>query len=292
MPIELHVNNETSCLDSVILGIGTDPGEPGSNNPKAEFHLNHGSYPSREQLLNDINNLEKVLIENGIKVFRPINLQKKTQLFTRDIGFVIGDELFLSAMDKRQKEIEAILYLLDFMGPVKTIDLSKEKGLKIEGGDIVLTDDTLFVGLSGRTNTKAFQYLKERFAGKKNVVQIKIVTDKNDHTEHSLHLDCVFNPLGNRCAIVYENGIKNIAELYQHIQVPEINVFKATPLQFISMNTNVLSINPNTVIIEKEFIELKYWLKERGFTTLEVDYKHICKLGGLFRCTTFPLRRI
>lgn len=292
MPIELQVNNEISNLDSVILGIGTDPSEPGSYNPKTEFHLKHGSYPSSYEILQDINNLEKVLTENGVKIFRPINLQKKTQLFTRDIGFVIGDELFLSAMDKRKKEILGITYLVDFLGPIKTIDLSKEKGIKIEGGDIVLTEDTIFVGLSERTNTKAFQYLKDRFSGKRNIVQVKIVTDKNDYLEHSLHLDCVFNPLGNQCAIVYEKGIKNISELYKHLQLPETNIYKVNTWQFISMNTNVLSINHNTVIIEKEFIELKYWLQAKGFKTLEVDFKHISKLGGLFRCSTLPLRRV
>ncbi|MCD6017387.1 MAG: amidinotransferase [Bacteroidetes bacterium] len=292
MPVTLQVNNETSALDSVILGIGTDPGDPGSGNPKTEFHLDHGTYPSRASLLNNINDFERVLIENGIKVFRPINLQKKTQLFTRDLGFVIGDELFLCPMvEGRKKEIQGISYLLDHLGPVKTIDLSKEKGINIEGGDVILTDDTIFVGLSQRTNTKAYRYLKKRFAGKRNVIQIKIVADQNDYQEHSLHLDCVFNPLGKNCAIVYERGIKNVSKLYEHLQMQKSNIFKPNTWQFVAMCANVFSINPHTVIIEREFIDLNYWLKARGFTTIEVNFKEISKLGGLLRCSTLPLRR-
>jgi N-dimethylarginine dimethylaminohydrolase len=293
MPIKLLVQNETSTLDAVILGIGTDPGDPGSGNPKSEFHLDHGTYPTRNDLIRDLNSFEKVLIENGVKVFRPINLSKQTQIFARDIGFVIEDEFFFSAMvEGRQNEINGILYLMDLLGPFKTSDLGKESNMSIEGGDVVLTEDTIYVGLSDRTNNKAFEYLQERFSGKKNVVQIEIVTDKNDHRYHSLHLDCVFNPVGQNCAIVYEDGIKNLSHLYDHLNVHESDIFKINPWQFSAMCTNVLSIGPTTVIIEEEFIDLKYWLKDRGFTTIEVNYKQISKLGGLLRCSTLPLRRI
>lgn len=293
MPIKLQVKNETSTLDTVILGIGTDPGDPSAGNPKAEFHLAHGTYPTRNNILNNMNDFEKALIENGVKVLRPVNLPNQTQLFTRDLGFVIGNELFVCTMKEgRQEEISGISYLLDLLGPMKVTDLSDEKDIKIEGGDIVMTDNTIFVGLSGRTNNKAFHYLKEKFKGKKNVVQIKIVTDKNDHREHSIHLDCVFNPLGNNCAIVYEDGIKNKSELYENLKLPESNIFKPNAWQFAAMYANVFSINPYTVIIEKEFIDLKYWLKEKGFTTIEVEYNQVSKLGGLLRCSTLPLRRL
>jgi N-dimethylarginine dimethylaminohydrolase len=164
--------------------------------------------------------------------------------------------------------------------------------MSIEGGDVVLTEDTIYVGLSDRTNNKAFEYLRERFSGKKNVIQIEIVTDKNDHRYHSLHLDCVFNPLGQNCAIVYEDGIKNLSHLYDHLNIQESDIFKINPWQFSAMCANVLSIGPTTVIIEEEFIDLNYWLKDRGFTTIEVNYKQISKLGGLLRCSTLPLCRI
>lgn len=292
MPLNIHVNNEISKLEAVILGIGTDPSDPGAGNPKTKFHLEHSTYPNKNSLLNNINDFEKALIENGVLVFRPVNLQKQTQLFTRDLGFVIGNELFLCPMnDNRKNEIKGISYLMDILGPVKIIDLSKEKDLKIEGGDIVLTDHTIFVGLSQRTNNKAFQYLKKRFTGQKNVIQVKIETDQDNHQEHSLHLDCVFNPLGKDCAIVYEDGIKHVTKLYDELQLPESNIFKPNKWQFVSMCANVLSINPTTVIIEKEFIDLNYWLKERGFTVIEVNFKDISKLGGLLRCSTLPLRR-
>jgi N-dimethylarginine dimethylaminohydrolase len=45
------------------------------------------------------------------------------------------------------------------------------------------------------------------------------------------------------------------------------------------------------VIIEKEFIKLKYWLLEKGFKVVEVSFREVSKLGGLFRCATLPLVR-
>ncbi|MDF2448219.1 MAG: arginine deiminase [Bacteroidota bacterium] len=293
MPLNLRIENEFSQLDSVILGIATDTSDPGSNNPKAEFHLDHGTYPGRKDLIHDVNNFEQALIENGIKVFRPQNISKKTQIFTRDIGFVIDDMFFISSMiEGREKEVEGITYLLDLIGPKHITDLSKENNLKIEGGDVVLANGKVFVGLSDRTNTNAFQYLKERFKGKREVIQVEIVTNPHDHRDHSLHLDCVFNPLGNQCAIVYEDGIKNIEDLYENIDIEDTDIFKVNNWQFYAMAPNVLSLGPTKVIIESEFVDLKYWLREKGFTTIEVDYRQISKLGGLFRCSTLPLFRL
>jgi N-dimethylarginine dimethylaminohydrolase len=292
MSIPLHINDEVSRLDSVILGIGTDPGEQNPHNPKSSYYMEMGAYPTRKDILEEINDLEKALLENGVKVFRPKNLKKRTQIFCRDLGFVIGDDFFLSTMtEARSGEQEGIHYLVELIGKEKITDLSLHKNISAEGGDIILFRNMVFVGLSDRTNDEAYEFLKERYKGGKEVVQIKVVTDNNDHWEHSAHLDCVFQPVGSDYAIVYEKGIKNLSALYDNLGIPDGNIFKCNQWEFVSMVPNVLSINSNTVVLEKEFIGLSYWLKERAFNIIEVKYKEISKLGGSFRCSTLPLQR-
>jgi len=292
MPLQLNITNETSQLDSVILGTSIDPGAPGSLNPKARFHLEHGSYPTQDEIYREVEAFEKILLENGVKVFRPVNIQKMIQLFTRDIGFVIGDRFFISAMSQeREKELEGINYLLELMDPSKITDLRKEKELSIEGGDVIVTPSTIFVGKSERTNDKGYEFLKTFYKGQKNVVQVKLSTDKNDHREHPVHLDCVFQPVGQNFAIVYDKAIKNSDTLYKYLDIPLSNIFRPNEIEFVQMVPNILSLNENTVIIEKEFIELKYWLLERGFRVIETPFKNVSKLSGLLRCVTLPLCR-
>jgi N-dimethylarginine dimethylaminohydrolase len=291
MGIKLNIHDETSTLDTVILGIGVDMGGPGTINPKSKFHLEQDTYPRQEDIQKEMDLLERALLENEVKVFKPVNIKNKTQLFTRDLGFVIGDEFFISnILDSRQKEIEAIEYLLELLDQDKIIRISDQE-TRIEGGDVIVNGDTIFVGLSARTNDKGYQYMKEYFFKKKNVVQIKLEFDQNNHRENSLHLDCAFQPLGKNHAIVYEKGIKNVSTLYDTLNIPQENIFQVNEWQFIRMFPNILSIAPDKVLIEREFIDLKYWLLEKGFKVIEINYNQISKLSGLLRCSTLPLIR-
>ncbi|MDF2438874.1 MAG: amidinotransferase [Bacteroidota bacterium] len=291
MAIQLNINDETSTLDTVILGIAVEMGGPGTINPKVEFHLEQDTYPTQDSILEEINHFEKALLENNVKIFKPVNFRNKTQLFTRDLGFVIGDEFFVSNItDTRKKEIEGIEYLLELIDPAKINRIPGEDTC-IEGGDVIVKGDNVFVGLSERTNNKGYLYLKEQLARKKNVVQIKLMYDRNDHRETSIHLDCAFQPLGKDHAIIYEKGIKNLSTLYDTLNIPQENIFKVNEWQFVRMFPNILSISPDTIIIEKEFIDLKYWLLEKGFKVIEVKFNQISKLSGLLRCSTLPLIR-
>ncbi len=292
MPLQLHAEDETSTLDTVILGIAEDPAGPGSLNPKTRFHIDHGTYPTQDAIREEMNSLEKALIENGVKIFRPQNSKNLVQLFTRDLGFVVGDTFFVSQMEpKRMPELAGIDHLLDLFDPQKIVRISGSEDIRIEGGDVVLRGDTVFVGLSERTNRRGFLFLKEQLKGKKTVVPLKLVMRRNDHRSHSLHLDCAFQPLGDNHTIVYEDGIRDVKDLYKHLDVPDENIFKADEGQFHRMFANVLSLSKTTVVIEKEFIELKYWLLARGFNVVEVQFREIGKLNGLVRCATLPLIR-
>ncbi|MDQ3046552.1 MAG: arginine deiminase family protein [Bacteroidota bacterium] len=292
MPLKLNVIDEFSTLDTLILGIATDMNAPGTANPKSRFHIKHSSYPTQDAVLNEMDAIERVLLENGVKIFRPQNIKNKTQIFTRDLGFAIGDEFFISSMNEnRQPEITGIQYLIDLFDKDKIVDTSTQDGVNIEGGDVIVHNEKVFVGLSGRTNKEGVEFLRKKLEGKKTVMEIQLIVDRNDHEAHALHLDCVFQPLGKNHAIIYEDGIKNPEELYKSINLPDDNIYKVNEWQFVSMFTNVLSISNDTVIIEREFIELKYWLLERGFKVIEVNFRQTSRLSGLLRCATLPLIR-
>jgi N-dimethylarginine dimethylaminohydrolase len=290
--IQLNIADEISTLDSVILGISEELAGPGEIDPKSRFHLEHDSFPTQKALNDEINSLLHILIRNRVKVYRPVNIRNQTQLFTRDLGFVIGDTFFVAnLLEERKKELEGIAYLLGQFDPQKIVYLNKYDDVQIEGGDVVLRNNTLFVGLSARTNHNGFLFLEEYFAGKKDVRQLELVVDEDDHTGHSLHLDCAFQPVGTDHAIVYEDGIKNLQELYDGLGIPAERIFKTGKWQFVRMFPNVLSLSENRVIIEKEFVELKYWLEDNGFTVEEACFKQVSKLSGLIRCCTLPLIR-
>lgn len=286
--IKLFVNDETSPLEAVVLGTADDMGEPLDINPVSKFHKENGSYPTEPDLKREIATFEKVLKDQGIQVYRPETLKGVDQIFTRDIGFVIEDKFVIANMleSVRQIELPAIQYLLDQIEPDHI--LRAPAAARIEGGDVILHGDHIFVGISLRTNMAGYQFSKRAFPHKQ-VHALPLVTS-DDPDQHVLHLDCTFQPVGKSHAIIYHAGFKQRPEILYKL-FPAEKLIEVSLEEKTCMFPNVFSIGPDKVVVERSFSALKTALEARGFTVFEVDYTETSKLSGLLRCSTLPLRR-
>jgi N-dimethylarginine dimethylaminohydrolase len=111
-------------------------------------------------------------------------------------------------------------------------------------------------------------------------------------TENALHLDCCFQPIGKDKAIIHKNGFL-VEEEYQWLVTffGEENLFEITAEEMYHMFSNVFSISPEVVVVERNFTRLNNWLRAHGFIVEEIPYAEISKQGGLLRCSTMPLVR-
>lgn len=285
--LNIEIHDETSALETVILGIAESYGKDkqSSNNPKSKFHRQSGTYPKEEDVLLEVKSFEDALITNGVQVLRPTNIQNQNQIFTRDIGFVI-DDFFIKANMKlptRKDEINGIKHIINSLKILIPPD-----DVSIEGGDIVLWKDYIFVGKSNRTNDAGYEFLKQKFTNKK-VVQIPILVS-DDYQKNVLHLDCAFQPVGDEFAIFYSEGFPIRPDALLDC-FKEDNLIQVNQQQMIDMYPNVFSISKSKVVIEKSFVELKTKLLQKGFEVIEVNYSETSKLSGLLRCSTLPLKR-
>lgn len=101
----------------------------------------------------------------------------------------------------------------------------------IEGGDVIIDDDIVYVGISQRTDISAIGQLEEALP-EYTIVPVKL-------HEKFLHLDCVFNIVSESEALIYPQAIEPdaadmLAKRYDLIEVPEDEQF--------TLGTNVLSI--------------------------------------------------
>lgn len=289
--LNIEIHDETSQLEMVVLGIGTEYGtREKSINPKSNKHLEEGTFPLEEEILREITEFEEVLIKNGVIVFRPQNIKDLNQIFSRDIGFVIDDTFVAPRMSRErgEKEIEGIKYLIDLMQPSKVIrENDMPKDVVIEGGDVILYDNKIFVGKSKRTNDAGFKFIKQTFPDKE-VIQIVIHASENAE-ENILHLDCAFQPIGKDYAIIYEDGIAEPNKIKKYFKTEDL--ISVSKKQAYRMFPNIFSISPRKIVIEKRFFELKHKLLQRNFEVIEVNYAETSKLSGLLRCSTLPLKR-
>ena len=285
----LSIQNETGLLKAVILGIGEDQGGELDINPVSKWHKENGTYPTQEAIIQEIQTVEKALIHAGVEVLRPVNLPRIEQIFTRDIGFVIEDRFVIANMLEpvRQPEIRGIEWIIDQIDPSQIIKLPPDA--RVEGVDVIVYNEHVFVGISKRTNRAGFEYLQSQFPNKNFHPIELLVTD--DHTTNILHLDCTFQPVGQDMAILYEDGFHNRPEVIYSLFSQE-KLIKVTQQEMNQMFPNIFSISPNQVLIEKSFKRLSKELKSRGIEPIEVSYSETSKLSGLLRCSTLPLYRL
>ncbi len=221
---------------------------------------------------------ERKLIEHGVDVIKlPTSEQFPEQVFTRDIGFTVGDDVFVAEMasDIRKGEEEALEEWLDD----KDIPFQTTTN-RVEGGDVIVDGNFVYVGISSRTSEAAVRKLKG---------------DLPDHTiieipfnEKYLHLDCVFNILSPTVGLIYppafeESTVKMLSSKYELIEVSSKEQF--------TMGTNVLSIGNKKVFSLPQNVGVNDAIRAHDFEVIEIDFSEIIKSGGSFRCCSMPIVR-
>ena len=302
--IKLHIENETARLRSVILGVANDNGPTPTSSqaydPKSLEHILAGSYPTESDMVFEMSAFQEILERYGVQVYRPQIIQDLNQIFSRDIGFVIGDK-FVKAniLPDRAQEWDALSLITNQIDEKDLIIVPEN--CHIEGGDVIIWNDYIFVGTykgddyaninTARTNLNGVSFIKDTFPDR-TVKEFDLIKSMTDARQNALHLDCCFQPVGKDKAIIYPGGFKEPAD-YHFLRdlFGEENLFKITDLEMYEMYSNVFSISENIIVSEQRFNRLNNWLREKHFLVEEVSYHEIGKQEGLLRCSTLPLLR-
>ena len=302
--IKLNVQDETSRLRAVVLGIaeanGPTPKLKDAYDPKSIENIKAGTYPLEKDMISEMDALNKVFEKYNVKVYRPNVIKDYNQIFSRDIAFVIEDTLIKSnILPDREKEIEAIQYILEQIEPANIIETTDD--IHFEGGDVMLWKNHIFIGtykgsdyknyVTARTNMKGVNFLKELFPNK-TVKEFDLVKSNTNARENALHLDCCFQPVGKNKAIIHKEGFRDVNDYNYLVDLfGEANLFQITKDEMYRMFSNVFSISDEVVVSEQNFTRLNNWLRKQGFIVEEIPYAEIAKQEGLLRCSTMPLIR-
>ena len=302
--LQLNIQNETSRLRAVVLGSavsnGPTPTSEQCYDPKSREHVLAGTYPKEKDMMLEMEAVAQVFRKYDVQVFRPKIIEEYNQIFSRDIAFVVENK-FIKAniLPDRDREILALEHIWLQIPKENRITLPEE--CHIEGGDVILWNDYIFVGtytaddysdfITARTNGKAVKALQQLFPHK-IVKAFELRKSNYNPKENALHLDCCFQPIGNGKAIVHKNGFL-VEDDYQWLLnfFGEENIFETSKEEMYQMYSNVFSISEKVIISEKNFTRLNNWLRLQGFIVEEVPYAEIAKQEGLLRCSTLPLIR-
>ena len=301
--IEVKVDNDYSALKSVILGLAEDMGDPPKvfdvYDPRSLYHIKNNSYPSEVDVKKDVESFYKILIKHNVDVLRPDNIKNCNQVFARDLGFTISNIFFQSnIVPNREEELVGVSGIINNLdaGVVKLPDY-----MHIEGGDVVIHNDKLFIGtysgkdyselITARTNQESISYL-EKMIPSKEIMSINIKKSNTDVFENVLHLDCCFQPIGKRKAIICPDSFVNKSDVEYLIgYFGKKNTYLAYGQEAYMLISNLLVISPEVIVSDKRFSKINTWLERNDFLVEKISYKNVSKMSGLFRCSTLPLLR-
>ena len=303
--MKLNVKNETSKLKTVVLGRaesnGANPTLAETYDAKSYESVVNNDFPLEQDLVNEMTEFETVLKKYNVEVLRPSLIENTNQVFSRDVGFVIEDEFFASnIIPDREPEVAAYKKIKERFKGNKITYLAEN--IYVEGGDVILYNDYIFVGTynqpdfknfkTGRTNIEFVDFIKEKFPNKK-VLNFDLKKHDTNPYEGILHLDCTFQPVGKDKAIIYRDGFLFDEDFQTIVNIfGEENLFEVTKEEMYWMNPNVFSIAEDVVVTEKNFTRLNDHLQNVwGITVEPINYRNISKMGGLLRCSTMPLVR-
>lgn len=223
------------------------------------------------------NNFINKLIQHGTKVqFVALN-GSPSQVFTRDIGFIVEDILFISNMTDaiRQSEIDCLKELAKNYN-MKTHIMEQ----KVEGGDIIVDNNIVFVGQGNRTNEMSANeigYVLEKNNKRHEIVKVDFEVSK-------IHLDCAFNILDNETCIVSTAVYKPelVAKYFK-------KVIKVSDEDLNELALNIVQLGNNNYLCGSE--NFTNTLKREGFNAEYIDFSEIMKCNGSLGCCALPLNR-
>lgn len=242
----------------------------------------------------DLQGLVDILEQSGVTVHRPtvIDFDVWGGMYNycpRDRLIVAGETIVDVAMmyPTRDAEIYALEHVWQDSGCVKT--MPKHTGMICDAANVCRMDDTWLFLESASGNRAAAQWLAQQFPD----IRIETV-----NFYAGVHIDSTICPLRegvvllNASRVTPANCPAALAS-WDKIWVEDVVAqdFYQYPWASKWIAMNVLSIDPDTVIVDQAQTELITTLERRGFTAIPHQLRHSRTLGGGFHCVTLDTWR-
>ena len=275
----LQIFDETSRLTDLCVCRGTAvPPCHGFQNDHEEF-TKFAMLPwDRVKLVQQQERFYEVMERYGVRLhFLEHSDAHPWQMYTRDTGFVIGDKLYFSRIRELPERVGEIELVRECLPVVRDEDVIEITQGQIEGGDVLVGDGEVYVGLGTRTTIEAVRELA-RYV---ELTPLYLVPNV-------MHLDTRMTILPGRRLLIYPGAFR--PDELKMLQ-GRFKLITVTEAEAIAMGTNVFVIDLQTVVVHTGFDRIAGAIEAEGLATERVDYSEPNALLGSFRCSTMPLAR-
>ena len=319
--------NEWDPLKSVIVGIADNAKIPPSNIGIRTVNyadltftqysmIKHGPYPDQviQEANEDLERLCDFLRSEEINVFRPTDDDPAYYNYCPRDTVLVHDDVILAtpmAISSRRDEWRASKKHFDLsklvvapkpehpdtynsgcLGNPDVLALHEHEPI-FDAANILRANDDLFYLVSNTGNKKGAEYLQEVVGPGKKVHTIEGVYSY-------IHLDSTIALLREGLMLLNPDRIKSVEQLpevlrnWDIIWAPEpydIGYYPGYCNASKWVSVNLLSINPNLVVLEEHQRDLSIELRKHGIDSVMLPMRHARTLGGCFHCVTLDLVR-
>ena len=242
----------------------------------------------------DLNELAHTLYNLGVNVIRPAprHYQVTGGMYNycpRDRLLIYGNTIVDPAMMYPCRDQEIIV--LDEVTH-KSHDIRhmpRDQGMILDAANVCRLGNTWIYLESPSGNRKAYNWLCEQFPE----VNIELV-----NFYAGVHIDSSIVPLREGLVLlngarVNEQNCPRAFESWEKIYIDNVVAqdFYKYPYASKWIAMNMLSVDPTTVIVDKNQNKLINLLEKKNFTVIPLELRHSRTLGGGFHCVTLDLVR-
>ena len=204
------------------------------------------------------------------------------QYYTRDIAFVIGDQFVVARSQRpgRQQELFGIRGICARIPSVCHLEAGR-----IEGGDVLVYEEVILIGLGEETNNVAIESLRFRLDQAGIGKPIKVLELQ---AEGVIHTDTKLSLVGRGVAIADPTAFTPASWAWLR---ERYDIIEATHEEVWDVQVNTLALSPNALAMTTTAKRLAREVEARGIEPVMVNYTEVVKLPGSLRCSTLPLHR-
>ncbi len=213
----------------------------------------------------------KALKSHGIAldVLKPLN-SLPDSVFVQDPALVGKNSVLIGRSRELSRQPEAEIMAKHFLDRGKIVVRLDPKAM-LEGGDILVCGETVFVGITGRSNAEGFQGVQKCFPAT-DVRPVKFSAE--------------FFHLLSTCSYVADNQIL-MCESYVNPSVFE--GFECLPvLPEDGVAVNVLPLGEGRVLMPIGYPRVSKLLRDHGYQPVEIDNSEFVKGDGRITCMSLP----
>ena len=183
-------------------------------------------------------------------------------VFVEDTAVVTDETTYLCSLREKSRRGETDS-LLPQLETTRKVEILKPP-IFVDGGDVLQTERTVFIGLSNRTNQEAIDYF--RFHLDRKVVSVPV--------NRCLHLKTAATYLGKNVIVADPSKIDTSV-------FSDFNVIEIPSKEHYATNTLALG---DRVILPAGFPKLSQVLRNRGFEVFHVNMSEFEKANGGVTC--------